>query len=158
MATKQELVDGIRFLVRETARVASHFSDDQWNAKTVDGWTVKEVYAHILSTGRNMTLFLPMVRDLPAGVDLDSVINVDDVNAQGVAANIEQAPAQIVAGIAEAYEALVPVIEGLDEQLMAKEILFSPYRLPVSELAATAIVLHGLAHTYHCAAAGTPHI
>jgi len=153
MATKQEIIEGVRFLAKEARRAASHFDDAHWNRKTVDGWTVKEVYCHLLSTAQGMTMFLPMIQGLPEGADLGAMFNVDDVNAQGVAANIQKTPAELVEGIAQAYEALVPVIQGLDESLMNKRIKFETYDMPVSELAASAIVLHGLAHTYHCASA-----
>ena len=155
MATKQYIIDGVRFLAREVRRATSHFSDDHWNRKTVDGWTVKEVCCHLLSTAQGMTVFLPMIQGLPEGADLATMFDIDDVNAQGVAANIEKSPAELVEGIAQAYEGLVPVIEGLDQGLLDKRIKFSVYDMdmPVSELAASAIVLHGLAHTYHCASA-----
>ena len=155
MATKQYLIEGVRFLAKEARRAASHFSDEHWNRKTVDGWTVKEVYSHLLATTQGMTVFLPMIQSLPDGADLGSMFNIDDVNAQGVTSNIQKSPAELVAGTAQAYEALVPVIEGLDQGLLDKRIKFSVYNMdmPVSELAATAIVLHGLAHTYHCVSA-----
>ena len=155
MATKQYIIEGVRFLAKETRRAASHFSDEQWNRKTADGWTVKEVYCHLLATTQGMTVFLPMIQSLPDGADLGSMFNIDDVNAQGVASNIQKSPAELIASTAQAYEALVPVIEGLDQGLLDKRIKFSVYNMdmPVSELAATAIVLHGLAHTYHCVSA-----
>lgn len=153
MATKQELIDGVRFLAREARRAASHFDDQHWNRKTVDGWTVKEVYCHLLSTAQGMTMFLPMVQNLPEGADLGAMFNIDDINAQGVAANVQKTPAELVEGIVQAYEALVPVVEGLDQGLLDKRIKYGVYALPVSEVAASAIVLHGLAHTYHCASA-----
>lgn len=155
MASKQELTEGIRFVAREARRAASHFDDEHWSRKTVDGWTVKEVYCHLLSSTEGMTMFLPAVQNLPEGADLGAMFNVDDVNAQGVTSNIQKTPAELVEGTARAYEALVPVIEGLDQALLDKRIKFSVYHMdmPVSELAATAIVLHGLAHTYHCASA-----
>ena len=155
MATKQELIDGVRFLAKEARRAASHFDEQHWSRKTVDQWTVKEVYCHLLATAQGMTMFLPMIQSLPEGADLGAMFNIDDVNAQGVAANVQKTPAELVAGTAQAYEALVPVIEGLDQGLLDKRIKFSVYNMdmPVSELAASAIVLHGLAHTYHCVSA-----
>jgi hypothetical protein len=152
MATKQELIDGVRFVAREARRVASHFDDEHWKRKTVDDWTVKEVYCHLLANAEGMTMFLPAIQNLPEGADLGAMFNIDDVNAQGVARNVDKTPAELVEGTARAYEALVPVIEALDQALLDKRIRFSVYNIdmPVSELAASAIILHGLAHTYHC--------
>lgn len=158
MPTKKELVNGVRLLASEAQRAASFFDRAQWGRKTVDGWTVKEVYCHILATAQGMSMFLPALRNLPAGADLGGLFDIDDVNAKGVAANIEKEPSELVEGIAQAYEALVPVIEGLDQPFLEKPVKFGVYEMPVADLAATAIVLHGLAHIYHCVAAGEPHI
>ena len=155
MATKQELIDGVRFVASEARRAASNFDDEHWNRKTGDGWTVKEVYCHILATAQGMTGFLPAIQNLPEGGDLNSMFNIDDINAQGVARNSNRTSAELVDEIAQAYEGLVPVIEGLSQELLDRRIkLFTAYPMPVSELAASAIILHGLAHTYHCTSAG----
>jgi len=158
MVTKEDLARGVRFVASEAQRAASFFDEAQWGRRTADGWTVKEVYCHLLATAQGMNMFLPALRNLPDGADLGALFDIDDINAKGVAANIDKAPAELVDGIAQAYEALVPVIEGLDPALMEKRITFGVYKMPVADLAATAIVLHGLAHVYHCVAAGEPHI
>lgn len=158
MPTKQELVDGVRLLAREAVRAAAFFDEEQWRRPTVDGWTVREVYCHLLSTAQAMTMFLPALQNVPDGADLNAMFDIDDINAKGVAANIEKPPAEVVTAIGQAYEALVPVIQGLDPAFLAKRLRFGVYDMPVADLAATAITLHGLAHTYHCVAAGEPHI
>ncbi len=156
MATKQEIIEGLRFLAREARRAASHFDEEHWDRRTADGWTVKEVYCHILASAEGITAFLPLIQNLPDGTDLGAAFNIDidEMNAQGVARHIDKAPAELVEGVARAYEGLVPLIEGLDQMLLDKPVKFeSPRGLPVSEIAVRSFILHGLAHTYHCVAA-----
>lgn len=70
------------------------------------------------------------------------------MNAQSVAAMASMPPDQIMTAFEESYSRLIEFIKAMpDEQLNMKRRFFSE-AVPVSDILASSVMLHGLHHVY----------
>jgi hypothetical protein len=87
----------------------------------------------------------PEDQDIAAGLD------VDEMNARSVAAMASMTPEQVMAAFEGNYRKLIDFVKSLpDDQLNVKRRLISE-AVPVSDILANAIMLHGLHHVYEAA-------
>ena len=76
------------------------------------------------------------------------------MNAQSVAAMASMTPEQVMAAFEANYGKLIDFVKSLpDEQLNARRRFISD-TVPVSDILANAIMLHGIHHVYEAASRG----
>ncbi len=148
MATREEIIAGLELTVAQGKRTTSLFAEGEWDWKRAAEWTPKEVYAHLASAAAIWPNFAQGLKDAPEGVDIAQGIDLDQVNAQSVAAMASMTPEQVMKTLETNYRKLIDYVKSApDEQLNAKRRFFSEV-VPVSDILASSTVLHGLHHVY----------
>lgn len=157
MATREELIAGLEMTIAQAKRTTSFFASGEWDSKRVGGWTPKEVYAHLAAVAAIVPglaqgfLSAPEDRDVARGMD------IDQMNAQAVGAMASLTPEQVMQAFETNYRKLIDFVKTVpDGQLNVKRSFLSN-PIPVSDILASAIMLHGLHHVYEAnSRAGAP--
>lgn len=155
MATKQELVGGLEFLIQEGKRIGAGLDEAGWaKVQDGDGWKNKEVLAHVAAIG---TIVAPFVQNFGAasqGTDTGSGVDIDAMNAGLVAARAGKSVQELVDEIASAYAGVIEFVKSQPDDFWAQKRTFAGYvDVPVADLVHRMVVLHGLAHIYSAYAA-----
>ena len=151
MATKEEIVAGLELTVAQGKRTTSLFNEGEWDSKRAAGWTPKEVYAHLASVAAIVPNLAQGLANAPEDQDISQGMNIDEMNAQSVGAMASMTPEQIMAAFEANYGKLIDFVKSIpDEQLNARRRFISD-TVPVSDILANAIMLHGIHHVYEAA-------
>lgn len=154
MATKEEIIAGLELTVAQGKRTTSLFSEGEWDSKRAAGWTPKEVYAHLASVAAIVPNLAQGLANAPEDQDIAQGMAIDEMNAQSVAAMASMTPEQVMAAFEANYGKLIDFVKSLpDEQLNARRRFISD-TIPVSDILANAIMLHGIHHVYEAASRG----
>lgn len=151
MATREEIVGGLELTVSQAKRTTSLFASGEWDVKRPCGWTAKEVYSHLASVAALVPTMAQGLMNAPEDKDIAEGMDIDEMNAQAVGAMASMTPEQVMAAFEGNYGKLIDFVKSLPEdQLNARRRLMSD-TLPVSDILANAIMLHGLHHVYEAA-------
>jgi hypothetical protein len=151
MATREEIVAGLELTVAQGKRTTSLFAEGEWDVKRACGWTAKEVYSHLASVAALVPNIAQGLMNAPEGKDIAEDMDIDEMNAQAVAAMASMTPEQLMAAFEANYGKLIDFVKSLpDDQLNAKRRFISD-TVPVSDILAQAIMLHGIHHVYEAA-------
>ena len=151
MATREELIAGLELTVAQGKRTTSLFTEGEWDSKRDCGWTPKEVYSHLASVAAIVPNLAQGLMNAPEDRDIAQGLDVDEMNARSVAAMASMTPEQVMAAFEGNYGKLIDFVKSLpDDQLNAKRRFISD-TVPVSDILAQAIMLHGLHHVYEAA-------
>jgi len=151
MATREEIVAGLELTVAQGKRTTSLFAEGEWDVKRTCGWTAKEVYSHLASVAALVPSIAQGLMNAPEGKDIAEDMDIDEMNAQAVAAMASMTPEQVMATFEGNYQKLIDFVKSLpDDQLNAKRRFISD-TVPVSDILAQAIMLHGIHHVYEAA-------
>ncbi len=157
MATREEIVAGLELTVAQGKRTTSLFAEGEWDSKRAAGWTPKEVYAHLASVAAIVPNLAQGLANAPEDQDIAQGMDVDEMNARSVTAMASMTPEQVMKAFEDNYRKLIDFVKSLpDEQLNAKRRFISD-AVPVSDILANAIMLHGIHHVYEAASrSGAP--
>ncbi len=148
MVTREEIIAGLELTVAQGKRTTSLFAEGEWDSKRACGWTPKEVYCHLASVAAVVPNLAQGLRDAPKDQDIGQGMDLDEMNAQSVSAMASMTPDQIMTAFEGNYGKLIDFVNALpDEQLNEKRRFLSD-TIPVSDILANAIMLHGLHHVY----------
>jgi hypothetical protein len=151
MTSKNEIVAGLELTVAQGKRTTSHFGDGEWDSKRACGWTPKEVYSHLASVAAIVPNLAQGLMNAPEDRDIAEGMDLDDMNATDVAAMASMTPEQVMKAFEENYGKLIDFVESLpDDQLNARRRFMSD-TVPVSDILANSIMLHGIHHVYEAA-------
>ncbi len=153
MATQEEIVRGLELIVQEAKRTTGVFADGHWERQVPGGWTVKQLYAHLAAVADIVPGFAGMLAQAPKDTALLTTIDIDNLNNQGVQARAAKSPQELVADVVKGYEGLIAFAKQAPQELLDSTARFWADPMPVSDVMATAIVLHGLHHIYEAASA-----
>jgi hypothetical protein len=150
MATREEAIQGIQFLIQEGKRVASDLTEQDWaRAVDFDGWKNKEVLAHVAGVGAIVVPMVNGVAGAPAGTDSGAAVDIDALNAGIVAQRAGKSAQELADEMATNYAAVVEFLKAAPEDLLSKQVTFRGYKdVPVSDVIMRMVVLHGLGHIY----------
>ena len=148
MATREEIIAGLELTVAQGKRTTSLFAEGEWDSKRAAGWTPKEVYAHLASVAAIVPTLAQGLANAPEDQDIAQGTDIDQMNAQSVAAMASMTPEQVMAAFEANYGKLIDFVKSIpDEQLNARRRFISD-TVPVSDILANAIMLHGIHHVY----------
>jgi len=125
--SKNELLGTIKTSWAELTEIIEELSEDQMTQpKVQEGWTVKDLMAHIAAWHR---LAMDRIHPATTGEDLKlPVIKsdkfVDDFNAETYAKYKDQPLEAINAEFESSYDEFLSQIENLDEELLPKNLPF----------------------------------
>ena len=148
MATREEIIAGLELTVAQGKRTTSLFAEEEWDSKRASGWTPKEMYSHLASSAAVVPALAHGLANAPEDRDLAEGTDFHQLNAQSVATMESLAPEQVMTAFEENYRRLIDFIRSMpNEQLNAKRRFISD-TMPVSDILANCIMLHGLHHVY----------
>lgn len=150
MATKDELVGGLEFLIQESRRIAESLTPEEWaKAADDDGWKNTQVLAHVAGVGTIIVPFLTALGNAPAGTDLGTNLNIDEMNAGLVAARAGKTPIELAEEVASAYTGVIEWVRNASDDSLQKRVTVRGHRdIPVSDMLIRMTILHGLGHVY----------
>jgi hypothetical protein len=154
MTTREELIDGFRMIVREGLRTTSDLGPDGWKKQVhgeEGGWTIREIYCHLGATADIVPGFVGALSQASEGADTAGGLDIDSLNAQGVAAREKMSASEVMEAFKSSHEKLIEFIRGMPDEQLRQQGRFGPLDAPLADIMATLLVLHGLQHVYHAA-------
>jgi len=148
MATREELVQGLEFTVQQAKRTTSLWDQSEWDAARASGWTPKQVYSHLAAVAQIVPQLVQGLEGAGATTDISQGMDINASNAQAVSATEATEPAQVFQAFETNYGSLIDFVKTMpDEQLQMKRAFLSE-SIPVSDILASTIMLHGIHHVY----------
>lgn len=148
MATREEIIAGLEFTLAQAKRTTSAFTPEEWDAKRHSGWTPKEVYAHLAAVAGMVPAFSQGMMASPEDRDMAAGLDINQMNEQAVSGMRPMTPEQVLQAFEANYTKLIDFVKALpDEQLKMKRS-FGPVAMPVSDVIANVVMLHGIHHVY----------
>jgi len=150
VATKDELITGYEFLIREARRIAADLKPEQWShAVDPDGWKGLEVLAHVAGIGGVVAPMVSMLLAAPAGASPVNMATIDPLNAGLVAARAEKTPAELAEETAQGYGAASEWVRNAPQETLDRRVTVGGHRdVALSDALMRMTVLHGIAHIY----------
>lgn len=148
MATREEIIEGLEMTVAQARRTSAFIAEDEWDTKRPVGWTPKEIYAHLAAVAAIVPQMSQGLAASPEAADLAAGMDINAMNDQAVKAMASLPREQVMAAFEANYARLIEFVRALpDDQLqMKRSFLSGP--IPVSDILASNIMLHGLHHVY----------
>lgn len=155
MASKQELIDGVEFLIREARRIGDRFDADgaEWSMPGDDGgWNARQVFCHVAGIGTITPQFIEGLGKAPAGTDAGASVDIDTVNAGLVQQRDGATGRQAVDELADAYGKVIEWVKATPESTFEQRATLGGYKnMTLSDIMMQAIVMHGIQHIYRAA-------
>ncbi len=148
MATKAEIIAGLELTVAQAKRTTALFAEGEWDWKRATGWTPKDVYSHLAAVAGMVPNFAQAMLSASEDRDIIEGMDVNGMNAQAVGAMASMTPEQVMQALESNYQKLIEFVKTVpQEQLDLRRRLFSE-PIPVSDILASTVMLHGLHHVY----------
>jgi hypothetical protein len=154
MTTREELIDGLRMVIREGLRTTAAFGADDWKAQVHDeegGWNVKQVYCHLTATVDALPGFAALLAQSKEGQNPGAGFDINAFNAQGVADRQGMSESELMGAFKTSHEKAIDLIQNMPQEQLEQRRSFGPIEGTIAEIADTALVLHALSHIYHAA-------
>jgi len=148
MATKEEIIAGLELTIAQAKRTTALFAEGEWDWKRATGWTPKDVYSHLAAVAGMIPNFAQAMLGATEDRDITDGMDVNGMNAQAVGAMASMTPQQVMQALEANYQKLIEFVKTVpQEQLDLRRRLFSE-PIPVSDILASTVMLHGLHHVY----------
>lgn len=148
MATREEIIQGLEYTLSQAKRTTVLFGEEEWDRQRAAGWTPKEVYCHLASVAAMVPQMAQGLMNSPEDRDIAGGMDIDQLNARSVQAMCSMTPGQVMQSFENNYRKLIEMVSSLPEEQLQQERTFLSYRVPVSDILATVLGLHGLHHVY----------
>ena len=150
MTTKQEVIDGIEFLITEGKRLGDMMPAEGWaKVQDNDGWKNTEVLAHIAAISSIVVPFVTNMANAGSDANAGAGLDIDALNAGLVGARAQKSVDELVAEIETGYRGVIDWAKQQPDDFFAQKRSFAGYQdVPLGDLAMRMVVLHGLSHIY----------
>jgi len=148
MATKEEIIAGLELTVSQAKRTTSLYAEGEWDWKRATGWTPKEVYSHLAAIAGIVPQMGQGLAAAPEGADISQGLDINAMNAQAVAAMTSMTPEQVMATLESNYRKLIDYVKSVPDETWNAKRRFLSEPIPVSDILANTVMLHGLHHVY----------
>jgi hypothetical protein len=148
MATKEEIIAGLELTISQAKRTTSLFAEGEHDWKRATGWTPKEVYAHLAAVAAIIPQLGQGLAAAPEGTDIAQGMDINAMNAQAVGGMSSMGFDQIMQAFEANYRKLIDYVKELPDDQMDQKRRFFSESIPVSDILANTVVLHGLHHVY----------
>ena len=152
MTTREELIDGLRMIIREGLRTTANYGPDDWSYQVHDeggGWNVKQVYCHLAFVGDITPGLVGTMSQAPEGQNVAGGIDVDSFNAQGIAAKEQLSEPELMEAFKTSHEKLIEFVQEMPDEQLQQQRRFGQLEAPVADIMQSVLVLHGISHIYH---------
>ena len=155
MATKQEIVNGLEFLIAEARRIATVLREDEWQrARDSDGWRNKQVLAHVAGVGGIVGPFLQQMGSAEPSADAGAGLDINALNAALVAAREGKTAQELADEIETSYRGLIDFVQKSEDTFWQQPRTILGYtEVPMGDIFMRMVVLHGVSHIYEAYAA-----
>ncbi|MEX2225439.1 MAG: maleylpyruvate isomerase N-terminal domain-containing protein [Dehalococcoidia bacterium] len=148
---KQDVIEGLEFLMQQADRIATRFTDDDWTRPSDHGgWTAKQVYAHVTGLGALIPQFVEGYVAAGPANDIGPKTPIDDINAGLVGDRTKASPRELGDEFAKNYGAALDWARKQPDDFFAKRGTLGGYEnWTAADLLVTAFVMHAVAHLYN---------
>ncbi len=147
MATREEIIEGLKYTVSQAKRTTAFFEGDEWETKRPGGWTPKEILSHVAVTAATVPQAGQMLLSAPEGADVSAGMDINAMNAAGVTSMAAMTPPQVLQALEGNYAKWIEWVNGLPDDVLNQKRSFLMYTQPVSDILNN-LTLHGLHHVY----------
>jgi hypothetical protein len=148
MATREEIIAGLELTVAQAKRTTATFTPDEWDTKRHTGWTPKEIYSHLASVSAMVPAISAGMMAAPENSDMTAGMDINQMNEQSVNAMRGMPPEQIMQALEANYAKLIDFVKSLPQEQLNVTRSFGPVPMPVSDVLADIVMLHGIHHVY----------
>ncbi len=148
MATKEEIIAGLELTVSQAKRTTSLFAEGEYDWKRAGGWTPKEMYSHLAAVAAVIPQLGQGLASAPEGTDIAQGMDINAMNAQAVGAMSAMTFPQVMETLETNYRKLIDYVKELPAETLDQKRQFFSEPIPVSDIIANTVVLHGLHHVY----------
>jgi len=152
MATKQEVAQSWRAVVERAEKVAARLSEKDVACPVCEnGWSVKQVFAHLASMGASPSFFIGMAQRAASGGGggggMGPGFDIDAFNKQQVELRKDRSMAELLAEYRQGREQGIQVMESTPDEVLSKEIWnFQEGTSPVLEVIQRGAAEHDMGH------------
>jgi len=148
MATKEEIIAGLELTISQARRTTSLYAEGEWDWKRATGWTPRETYSHLAAVAGIVPQLGQGLAGAPEGSDISQGMDINAMNEQAVGA-MKSMPAQQAMETFEAnYRKLIDYVKSVPDETLNQKRSFLSEPIPVSDILANTVMLHGLHHVY----------
>ncbi len=148
MATREEIIAGLELTISQAKRTTCLFAEGEWDWKRAAGWTPKEVYTHLAAVAGIVPQMAQGLASAPEDRDLAEGMDINAMNAQAVSSMASMTPEQVMQAFETNYRKLIDFVKTVPEGQLQVKRRFLSETVPVSDIVANTIMLHGLHHVY----------
>jgi DinB superfamily len=148
MATKEEIIAGLELTVSQAKRTTALWAEGEWDWKRATGWTPKEVYAHLAAVAGVIPQLGQGLSAAPENADIAQGMDINAMNAQAVGGMASMTFPQVMETFESNYEKLIDYVKSVPDDTLNQKRRFFSEPIPVSDILANTVVLHGLHHVY----------
>lgn len=148
MATKEEIIAGLELTISQAKRTSALWVEGEWDWKRATGWTPKETYSHLAAVAGVIPQLGQGLGSAPENVDISKTMDINAMNDQAVASMKDMAPSQVMETFESNYRKLIDYVKTVPDETLNQKRSFLSEPIPVSDILANVIMLHGLSHVY----------
>lgn len=149
MATREELLEGLRFVPAQANRIARMLdAANEWDVKREAGWTPKEMFIHVSTIMGMMPVMGPSILKGSADADIVEGIDMAEFNERGVASMRSLDPHLAVEAIATTSDKLADWVNSLTDEQLESQHKFRGMPMSMSDFLMTATVMHAFHHLF----------
>ena len=157
MTTREDLIDGLRTVLREGKRVTSQFGPDDWQRPALGdegGWDRKQVYCHLTALAEITPGMVGGLANAAPGQDTAAGLDINALNAQMVAAKAQMSEKELMNAFDASFTKLIDFVKTIPEEQLTRTTKFGDLEGQVADILDGVLVLHSIAHIY--GAGGAP--
>ena len=148
MATREEIIAGLEFTVAQGKRTTSLYAEGEWDWPRASGWTPRQVYSHMAAVAGIVPGLSQAMMAASEDADILAGMDVNAMNDQAVAGMASMTPEQVMQAFETNYAKLIDFVKTVpDDVLNSKRRMLSD-AIPVSDILANVVMLHGIHHVY----------
>lgn len=148
MATREEIIGLLEQTVAQAKRTTSLYAEGEWDQERPSGWTPRQVYCHLAATAAIVPQMAQGLQASSEDTDISGGMDINAMNAQAVAAMEGMDVPQIMQAFETNYATLIKFMQDAPDDLFQMKRRFLSDTVPVSDIVASSIGLHGLHHVY----------
>jgi len=148
MATKEEIIAGLELTVSQAKRTTALWAEGEWDWKRATGWTPREVYAHLAAVAGVIPQLGQGLTAAPENADIAQGMDINAMNARAVGGMASMTFTQVMETFESNYQKLIDYVKSVSDDTLNQKRRFFSEPIPVSDILANTVVLHGLHHVY----------
>ena len=148
MATREEIIRGLEFTIDQAKRTTALYADGEWDWQRASGWTPRQTFCHLAAVAGIVPQLGQGLLGADENADIAAGMDINTMNEQAVSSMASMTPEQVMEAFETNYRKLIDFVQSLPEEQMQAKRRFMSEAIPVSDIVANIVMLHGLHHVY----------